>query len=208
MIRSVTRALLAGGGVLFLLMAAAACQSQGGGEAETAAAVEVASESPRDALVARAKSFELDTEYVPPPGDPLEHHTSGFAKILCSAVFITGLDPDFAAENIGYFSSPYDERAKVTERVVDRDNKAIHLTLPSGVTRTAKYIGDQGCVTLPIGEDSVHFTPVDVTSTLPDPSTTPLADGGMSCPTNRCLPSSMRTRWPRPWTPRSSPRKG
>ena len=173
MIRSVTRALLAGGGVLFLLMAAAACQSQGGGEAETAAAVEVASESPRDALVARAKSFELDTEYVPPPGDPLEHHTSGFAKILCSAVFITGLDPDFAAENIGYFSSPYDERAKVTERVVDRDNKAIHLTLPSGVTRTAKYIGDQGCVTLPIGEESVHFTPVVVTSTLPDPSTTP-----------------------------------
>jgi hypothetical protein len=42
-----------------------------------------------EALIDRAKSFELDTPYVPPPGDPLEHHTSGFAKIMCSAVFIT-----------------------------------------------------------------------------------------------------------------------
>src|SRR5437879_3151615 len=64
------------------------------------------------ALIDRAKSFELDTPYVPPPGDPLEHHTSGFAKIMCSAVFITGLDPEFAAENVGYFTSPYAERAK------------------------------------------------------------------------------------------------
>src|SRR5215470_8629677 len=62
--------------------------------------------SSRDALIARAKSLELNTPYVPPPGDPLEHHTSGYAKIMCSAVFITGLDPDFAAENVGYFTSP------------------------------------------------------------------------------------------------------
>ena len=54
-------------------------------------------------LLRRAASLELDTDYVPPPGDPLVHHTSGFAKTLCSAVFITGLDPDFAAENVGFF---------------------------------------------------------------------------------------------------------
>ena len=34
-----------------------------------------------EALIARAKSFELDTPYVSPPGDALEHHTAGFAKI-------------------------------------------------------------------------------------------------------------------------------
>ena len=28
----------------------------------------------QDALIARAKSFELDTPYVPPPSDPLTHH--------------------------------------------------------------------------------------------------------------------------------------
>src|ERR1700732_3420022 len=123
------------------------------------------------ALIARAKSFELDTPYVPPPGDALEHHTSGFAKIICSAVFITGLDPDFAAENVGYFTSPYAERAKVGKPVIDRANKTVHITLPSGITRTAKYLGSQGCVTLPIGQSSVNFTPVTVRSGLPDPST-------------------------------------
>src|SRR5882757_3023041 len=76
--------------------------------------------SSRDALIARAKSLELNTPYVPPPGDPLEHRTSGFAKIMCSAVFITGLDPDFAAENVGYSTSPYVERAKVEKPVIDR----------------------------------------------------------------------------------------
>ena len=60
----------------------------------------------QEALIARAKSLELDTPYVPPPGDPLEHHTAGFAKVMCSAVFITGLDSEFAAENVGYFTSP------------------------------------------------------------------------------------------------------
>src|SRR6202048_1631614 len=123
------------------------------------------------ALIARAKSFELDTPYVPPPGDALEHHTSGFAKIMCSAVFITGLDPDFAAENVGYFTSPYAERAKVGKPVIDRANKTVHITLPSGITRTAKYLGSQGCVTLPIGQSSVNFTPVTVKSGLPAQST-------------------------------------
>ncbi|SVC01752.1 uncharacterized protein METZ01_LOCUS254606, partial [marine metagenome] len=65
--------------------------------------------------------LELDTVYVPPPGDPLVHHTAGFAKILCSAVFISGLDEEFAADNVGFFTSPYRARAKVVERVVDRE---------------------------------------------------------------------------------------
>ena len=64
------------------------------------------SSAAQGALIARAKSLELDTPYVPPPGDGLEHHAAGFAKIMCSAVFVTGLDPDFAAENVGYFTAP------------------------------------------------------------------------------------------------------
>ena len=85
------------------------------------------------AMLARGKSLELNTPYVPPPGDPLEHHAAGFAKVMCSAVFITGLDPDFAAENVGYFTGPYAERAKVGKPVVDRANRAVHITLPNGV---------------------------------------------------------------------------
>jgi len=60
----------------------------------------------KDALIARAKSFELDTPYVPPPGDPLTHHAAGFAKVMCSAIFMTGLAPDFAAENVGFSLRP------------------------------------------------------------------------------------------------------
>src|SRR5438128_5811028 len=129
--------------------------------------------SRRQALLARAKALELSTPYVPPPGDPLEHHTAGYAKIMCSAVFVTGLDPDFAAENVGYFTAPYEVRHKLGKPVIDRAEKAVHVTLPNGVTRTAKYLGSQGCVTLPVGQTSANFTPANVASRLPDPSTQP-----------------------------------
>src|SRR5436190_10318009 len=131
----------------------------------------VAQAPTKDALVARAKSFELDTSYVPPPGDPLTHHAAGFAKVMCSAVFLTGLGPDFAAENVGFFTAPYAERAKLGKPVIDGTNKAVHVRLGNGVTRTAKYLGSQGCVTLPVGQSAVNFKPVDVKSQLPDPST-------------------------------------
>jgi len=114
----------------------------------------------KDTLIARAKSFELDTAYVPPPGDPLTHHAAGFAKVMCSAVFMTGLALDFAAENVGFFTAPYRQRAKLGKPVIDRANTAVHVTLPDGVTRTAKYLGSQGCVTFPIGESAVNFEPV------------------------------------------------
>src|ERR1700687_4069107 len=76
-----------------------------------------------DTLIVRAKSFELATPYVPPPGDPLAHHAAGYAKVMCSAVFMTGLAPDFAAANVGFFTAPYGERRKLGKPVIDRDNK-------------------------------------------------------------------------------------
>src|SRR5437763_5350132 len=164
--------------IIVTALALTACAAALGYQAETPAVKTgapppQATVSSRDALIARAKSLELNTPYVPPPGDPLEHHTAGFAKIMCSAVFITGLDPDFAAENVGYFTSTDAERAKVGNAVIDRASKAVHVTLPNGVTLTAKYLGSQGCVTLPVGKSSVDFTPIDVKTKLPDPSTQP-----------------------------------
>ncbi|MGB1840599.1 MAG: hypothetical protein ACPHWZ_05810 [Longimicrobiales bacterium] len=44
------------------------------------------SDGSEEQLIARAAAYELETEYVPPPGDALHHHTAGFAKILCSGV--------------------------------------------------------------------------------------------------------------------------
>src|SRR3989441_8559762 len=129
------------------------------------------SDALQDSLIARAKALELNTPSVPPPGTALTHHAAGFAQIMCSAVFITGLDPDFAAENVGYFTAPYAERAKLGKPVIDRAGKAVHVTLPNGVRRTAKFVGDQGCVTLPLGRSSLNYTPIRVASVLPDPST-------------------------------------
>ena len=93
--------------------------------------------SPRD------RALELPTPYVPPPGNPLEHHAAGFAQIMCSAVFITGLDPAFAAENVGYFTAPYPERKKLGAPVVDRAAQTVTVAVPGGTARVAHYIGDQ-----------------------------------------------------------------
>ncbi|MCB0488080.1 MAG: serine hydrolase [Cyclobacteriaceae bacterium] len=126
-------------------------------------------------MLARADSLELDTPYEAPPGDPLEHHTSGYAKVVCSAVFIMGLDPEFAAENTGGFSSPFEERAKVGKPVVDYEKKTVSITMPNGVVRTAVYLGDQsqGCVTLPVGMDKVFYEPKKIMRNLPDATKTP-----------------------------------
>ena len=157
------------------------------------------------ALIARARSLELDTPYVPPPGDPLEHDTAGFAKIMCSAVFITGLDPAFAAENVGYFTSPYASRAKVGKPVVDRAARTVSVTIPNGVTLTARYFGSQGCVTLPVGAKSVSFTPEVVRSALPDPAAQPWPMGDVVA-RRRLRPVSISTRCARPWRRPSRPR--
>lgn len=129
----------------------------------------------RTRMIARADSFELPTPYEAPPGDPLAHHTSGYAKVVCSAIFITGLDPEFAATHVGGFSSPFEERAKVGKPVVDYEKKTVSITLPDGVTRTAIYLGDQsqGCVTLPIGETGVYYKPKKIKRNLPEANKAP-----------------------------------
>jgi len=158
---------------------------RGGGEGEAAAqagasesaAADTTGVSPqqrqRARLIARGDSLELPGEWNPPPGERIVHETSGFAKTLCSAVFITGLDAADAAENVGYFTSPRDTRDVVTDTVIDYDTKTVSLTLPSGVVRTAHLYGSQGCITRNIGEDSIHFTPTIVEPHTPDPATTP-----------------------------------
>ncbi|HEX9164469.1 MAG TPA: serine hydrolase [Gemmatimonadales bacterium] len=136
----------------------------------------------RAALIARGDSLELPGEWTAPPGNPIDHHTAGFAKTLCSAVFITGLDPDDAAANVGFFTGPLEYRREVVDTVVDRKRQEVRLTLRSGVTRVARRFGSQGCIALPIGQDSVFFTPSVVTPNLPDPATTPWPMGDVVTP--------------------------
>ena len=48
--------------------------------------------------------------------------TAGFAKILCSAIFITGRDLDTAKEEDGFFVSPRAER-QGRKTVVDVESR-------------------------------------------------------------------------------------
>jgi CubicO group peptidase (beta-lactamase class C family) len=123
------------------------------------------------ALAARAKSLELDTPRVPPPGDPLVHEAAGFAQVMCSAVFISHLPLDFAAENVGYFTAPYADRRKLGPPVLDSVARTVSVTVPGGPTRTAKYVGGQGCVTFAVGKHRVYFQPRRIAPRLPDAAT-------------------------------------
>jgi len=127
----------------------------------------------RQAMLDRAKALELKTPYVPPPGEALEHYASGYAKIMCSSVFVSGLDPAFARENVGYFVAPYAERDKLGAPQIDRQQRTVTVTMPNGTRRVAKQVGSQGCITLPIGRTEVFFTPSIVTSALPAADTMP-----------------------------------
>ena len=136
-------------------------------------------DDPQAALIARGQSLEIPGEWALPPGDPLVHATAGFAKILCSNVFLSGLDPAFAAANTGFFTSPPELRSAVTDTVVDFEQRRVHLTLPDGTVRSAKQHGDQGCVALPVGESEPYYEAVEVTPNLPDPETTPWPMGDL-----------------------------
>jgi CubicO group peptidase (beta-lactamase class C family) len=159
--------------LMFALCGAPIPNTRTAGMSAGVAAAAQSRDSPRDALIARAKALEINTAYVPPPGDPREHDASGFAKVMCSAVFITGLDPDFAAKNVGGFTAPFEERDKLGKPVIDRANKTVTVAAPSGVKRIARYLGSQGCVTLPTGTDALSFKPITIKSRLPEASTQP-----------------------------------
>ena len=156
-------------GTLTVASLLAGCQDASAPDPAPAAATAPADPdaAARQKLIARGKSLELPTPYESVPGDALSHHTSGYAKTMCSAVFMTGYDIDFAAEHVGYFTAPYEERKKVGKPVVDREKKTVSITLPNGVTRTAVYTGSQGCVTYPEGSDKLSFTPKTVSANLP-----------------------------------------
>lgn len=154
---------------LALALAAFGC----GGGAQEAPMVEMTLE---ESLVARAAGFELGTERIPPPGDFIEHEAAGFAKVLCSAVFLTGLDFEDAQVQIGGFTARYRYRDRLPGREIDPDGQRVHITTDTGVTRTAVLHGDQGCVALPKGEDVPFYETVPVTSTVNRDDPWPMGD--------------------------------
>ena len=107
-----------------------------------------------------------------PRDTPLTLGAAAYAKILCSAIFVSGRDEAEARKNSAYFLTPEAEREHVTTEV-DRARRIVRATVRGVVTRTAGFYGDQGCVIHPEGTDSVFFTPTAVTTLLPDAKSQP-----------------------------------
>jgi CubicO group peptidase (beta-lactamase class C family) len=105
----------------------------------------------------------------PPIGTHTELGLQGSAKVLCSAVFVSGRDPEEFAKNSGFWFMPEGEADKVTWSV-DRKRKSVTTSLRA-TSRTARLYGDQGCIIDRAGEAGVAFTPVAVTTTLPEAMT-------------------------------------
>jgi CubicO group peptidase (beta-lactamase class C family) len=107
-----------------------------------------------------------------PPDSPDSWRVAGTAKIFCSAIFVSGRDSAEAHAHLtGYFLGP--RLDSITSIEIDRARGRVRLTLADRITREAKQYGDQGCVIHQPGTDTVHFTPVPVTTSLPDASTLP-----------------------------------
>jgi CubicO group peptidase (beta-lactamase class C family) len=51
------------------------------------------------------------------------------------------------------------------------DQEAKRLLAQGSVTRTAQYVGDQGCILMPTDGSGLKFTPVEVKTTLPEATT-------------------------------------
>ena len=119
--------------------------------------------------------------YPTPTGTPTEQGLAGFAKILCSAVFVSGRDPAEAARNSAYFFMPRDEQDKVTW-TIDRDRRVVHASY-GPTTRDARFYGDQGCIIQAQGKPGIHFTPVPVRTTLPEAASQPWPMGDRPDPT-------------------------
>ena len=84
-----------------------------------------------------ARQTPRPTSVFAPEGTPIALGLAGYAKVLCSAVFVSGREPAEAFTNSGFFLFPDDQRAGVTYPV-DRDKKLVRMTYGS-ITRTAKF---------------------------------------------------------------------
>jgi len=105
-----------------------------------------------------------------PVGTAQELELAGYAKVLCSAVFVSERDPAEAAKNSGDVLMA-SGRDKVAWHV-DREQKSVRMTL-DGITREARFHGDQGCIIQRPDKPGIFFKPVPVTTTLPDAMSQP-----------------------------------
>ena len=136
-----------------------------------------------------------------PHQSPTSLGAASYAKVLCSGVFVSGREEAEIRQNSAYFLMNAPDREKPVTAEVDRQAKQVRVTV-GGMTRTAAFYGDQGCVIHPEKDPRIHFTPMPVRTTLPDAASQPwpMGDAPASAPWPE---SSIARLWPPPSTWRS-----
>jgi CubicO group peptidase (beta-lactamase class C family) len=122
-----------------------------------------------------------------PQGTHSENGLAGFAKILCSGVFVSGRAPEDVAHGSAYFFMPRAEQDRVKWTIAP-DERLARASLGT-IVREARYYGDQGCIIQNPERPGIHFTPAPVRTTLPDADTQawPMGDRADATP----LPSGL-----------------
>src|SRR3954451_13677107 len=116
-----------------------------------------------------------------------------YAKLICSAIHVAGREPRaFIASDLVRPDEGIALPWEAIDLALDDARRTVTLTAPSGVSRTARYHGDQGSTILPLDRDEVYFNPVSVPPNLPPAETTPRRMGALP-PT---LPPAETTPWP------------
>ena len=86
---------------------------------------------------------------------------AAFAKLLCSAIFISGHDEEFARDHTirvaTHLAHLPDEDVPHLSYEVDYDQKLVRASLGDRYTRVAKYYGDQGSIIHPDDHDGIFF---------------------------------------------------
>lgn len=112
------------------------------------------------------------TPYKAVSGDPMGLGLAGYAKVLCSAIYVSGREINEAKVTTGYFLMPDDYSGEVVV-TIDSLDQSITLGLGDSLIRKAKYYGDQGCIICRNNMDSLDFTPEDITTSLPPAESMP-----------------------------------
>ena len=125
-----------------------------------------------------------------PDGTPITLGLAGYAKVLCSAVFVSGREAAEAFENSGFFLFPEEERARRDLRRRPEEPARPHDARhdrrePRGstATRAASSIAE--------GHDGIYFTPVPVKTRLPDAGDAGRGRWATRRRAGRCRPTSI-----------------
>ncbi len=138
---------------MILILAIASCQNQ---------------TSQTDDPVKLSEKYQPIETTQKPEGSHTALGLAGYTKVMCSAIFVSGREPEEAFVNSGYFFMP-DENIEGVEYAIDYDSKSVTMTLGDSLRSTAQYYGDQGCILQT--KDGLQFSPTEVTTTLPEAST-------------------------------------